>query len=417
MPCTYVRELLGALGLQESYVTKLQMGGPNSDVGSNEILQSKDQTVALLDASGVAYDPAGLQRQELERLARLREPIANFDRQRIGPGGFLVLVGESSIVLPDGSRWRTGRELLNGFLFTPYARADLFVPCAGRPAMVNAQNVKELLQGGTTHWKMVVEGADLVLTEEACRCLEEAGVHIFRGSTANKGGVTLSSLEALASLVMKPEDHELLLTPDFYSKYIPEIIQRIEENCRDEFRVIWQAAADTTESQQRPQSRGGPGAMRHLRQRIGVNSLGQKLSDARAGVLGAAPPILKIDASKHISQEINELQDSIAASELDNELVSSILQQALPRLLLEKCGLEALKERMPESYVKAMVANWLAAKFVYEHGIESKQSSYAFCRFMSRFSAALDIVGRSRANSREKEQQQKAQQAASQHPR
>merc|ERR1711998_151125 len=92
-----------------------------------------------------------------------------------------------------------------------YARADLFVPCGGRPATVSATNVKQLLSGGSP-WRMVVEGANLFFTEDARRCLEEAGVHLFKDSSANKGGVTSSSLEVLASLALRARDHDRFLT-------------------------------------------------------------------------------------------------------------------------------------------------------------------------------------------------------------
>jgi glutamate dehydrogenase len=53
----YVTETLKKLNLDESSVTKIQTGGPDGDLGSNEILISKDSTLAIVDGSGVLYDP------------------------------------------------------------------------------------------------------------------------------------------------------------------------------------------------------------------------------------------------------------------------------------------------------------------------------------------------------------------------
>lgn len=348
---TYVRELYRELGLDETQITKLQTGGPDGDLGSNEILQSMDKTVALLDAGAIAYDPSGLARSELERLARARQQISCFNRAHLGPGGFLVLVGDENIVLPDGSRWRSGIELRDRFVFTDFARADLFVPCGGRPATVNAANVGALLAKGAP-WKMVVEGANLFFTDEARRQLETAGVHLFKDSSANKGGVTSSSLEVLASLALPPQEHDRLLTaagdeadlPEFYSEYVKAIIERIEDNCKSEFQVIWDASKV-----------GGPSAMK------------------------------KIDASKKLSQEITQLQDHIAAAELDDELVKEVLAQAIPDLLVKHCGINVLYDRLPPAYVKATIAFWLASKYVYEHGVAGS-NSFAFHRFMQRCS-------------------------------
>jgi NAD-specific glutamate dehydrogenase len=43
-------------GMDESAVTKLQTGGPDGDLGSNEILVSHDKTIAIVDGSGVLCD-------------------------------------------------------------------------------------------------------------------------------------------------------------------------------------------------------------------------------------------------------------------------------------------------------------------------------------------------------------------------
>merc|ERR1712032_1304799 len=167
---------------------------------------------------------------------------------------------------------------------------------------------------------------------------------------------TSSSLEVLASLALNPKDHDQLLTaadddsnlPEFYLKYVDEIIRRIEENCRDEFNVIWQAS-----------------------------QAGQK----------------KMDASKALSKEITSLQDHIAEADLGGDLIREVLGHAIPQLLVEKCGIDALIERLPSAYVKATAAFWLASKYVYEHGVQGS-NSFAFHRFMLKFSSAA-VVDRS----------------------
>merc|ERR1712194_479739 len=132
----YVLCLLKELGIEEENITKFQTGGPDGDLGSNEILISKDRTIAIVDGSGVLYDPAGLNREELVRLAKLRIPVKNFSRSFLGSSGFLVLIEETNVKLPDGSTYRTGAELRDTFHLSSYATADLFVPCGGRPNSV-----------------------------------------------------------------------------------------------------------------------------------------------------------------------------------------------------------------------------------------------------------------------------------------
>lgn len=73
---TMVLGLLREQGLREEAVFKTQTGGPDGDLGSNEILISTDKTKAVVDGSGVVYDPAGLDRTELARLAKKRVMIS-----------------------------------------------------------------------------------------------------------------------------------------------------------------------------------------------------------------------------------------------------------------------------------------------------------------------------------------------------
>ena len=186
--CQSVRFLLRCSACQdECSITKFQTGGPDGDLGSNEILVSKDKTIvpelvkrskkrearcpekstaererefnvrkvsesckAIVDGSGVVYDPHGIDRAELRRLAKMRVPISQFNRSMLKrhscynpllylvqffghvqycvnvrcsknldavrasarPEGFLVTVEETDVALPDGSKYLTGAERL-----------------------------------------------------------------------------------------------------------------------------------------------------------------------------------------------------------------------------------------------------------------------------------------------------------------
>ena len=52
----YVSGIYRKLGLDETQVRKLQNGGPDGDLGSNEILLSKEKYVAIVDGVGVLVD-------------------------------------------------------------------------------------------------------------------------------------------------------------------------------------------------------------------------------------------------------------------------------------------------------------------------------------------------------------------------
>ncbi len=146
----YVTGIYSKLGLQESTVSKFQTGGPDGDLGSNEIKISHDRTIAIVDGSGVLYDPVGLDRAELLQLAQKRQMICNFSLNKLSPGGFRILIDERDVTLPDGEVVEDGLKFRNEFHLHPLSTADLFVPCGGRPEAVDINNVNSLFhyEGG-----------------------------------------------------------------------------------------------------------------------------------------------------------------------------------------------------------------------------------------------------------------------------
>ena len=105
-----------------------------------------------------------------------------------------------------------GLKFRNEFHLDRLASAELFVPCGGRPEAVDLSNVTMLLkEDGSSRFKWIVEGANLFFTQEARLRLEKAGAIIFKDASANKGGVTSSSLEVLAALSLTDEEFAELM--------------------------------------------------------------------------------------------------------------------------------------------------------------------------------------------------------------
>ncbi|KAE9389825.1 hypothetical protein BT96DRAFT_946579 [Gymnopus androsaceus JB14] len=240
----YVLGIYKQLGLKEKEITKVQTGGPDGDLGSNEILLSSDKTVAIIDGSGVLADPVGLDREELVRLAKKRLTVANFDRTKLSKDGYLVKVEEQDVKLPSGEIVLDGTDFRNGAHLR--FKADLFVPCGGRPEAVNISNMAALFDSeGKPHFKYIVEGANLFLTQQARLFLEKRKVVVFKDSSTNKGGVTSSSLEVLAGLALSTEEYvDLMIFKDgkpseFYQSYVKDIQAKITENAAAEFHCLW----------------------------------------------------------------------------------------------------------------------------------------------------------------------------------
>lgn len=341
--------ILEKLNLKEEDITKVQTGGPDGDLGSNEILISKDKTLCVIDGSGVLYDPQGLNRKELIRLAQKRVMAEQFDKSKLSEKGFFVHVNATNIQLPNGNLIENGLEFRNTFHLNPMLKADLFVPCGGRPKSINIQNYGSLLdENNVPRFKYIVEGANLFLTQAARLALEKLGVIIIKDASANKGGVTSSSLEVLGALALTDEEYAEHLCvsnnviPPFRKKYVEQVLVTIRQNARMEFEVLWNE---------------------HHQTKTPFSILTDMVSD-----------------------KINKVTDAIHNSDLweDVALRRHVVENHCPPVLVEMLGIETILERVPENYLQAIVSSWLASHFIYEFGLSADEVK--FHQFLRKFS-------------------------------
>lgn len=336
----YVQGIYRKLNLDPAKVAKLQTGGPDGDLGSNEILQANEKYTGIVDGSGVLYDPKGLDRDELVRLAKSRLMISEFDIKKLSPEGYRVLVEENNVKLPSGETIHNGTTFRNTFHLRP-GHYDMFVPCGGRPESIDIGTANRIIVDGKSTIPYIVEGANLFITQDAKLRLEKAGCILYKDASANKGGVTSSSLEVLASLSFDDSGflenmcvHADGTTPPFYEEYVREIQDIIRRNARLEFEAIWREHSESGE----PRS-----------------TVSDKLSVA-----------------------ITKMDEELQASELwdDEAFRTDVLRDALPRPLLEKIGLELILKRVPDNYLRAIFGSYLASRFVYQYGVSG--SPFAF---------------------------------------
>ena len=229
----FVEGVMAKEGLDEAQCTKLMTGGPDGDLGSNEILRSKEKIIGIVDGSGVVCDLDGLDRAELTRLAEERVMVGAFEQKRLGERGFFVGIDDTDVTLPAcfedaGREVANGTDFRNGFHLWSGVEADFFVPCGGRPGSVTISNVDELFRGdGKPRFDYIVEGANLFVTNAARDVLQERGVGVFKDASTNKGGVTSSSLEVLAGLAMSEDSFAKNMSvgadgvvPEFYEQCV-----------------------------------------------------------------------------------------------------------------------------------------------------------------------------------------------------
>jgi glutamate dehydrogenase len=337
----YVNGIYRKLHLDPSKVRKMQTGGPDGDLGSNEILLSNEKYTSIIDGAGVLVDPNGINREELIRLAKKRVMISEFDVSKLSKDGYRVLVDETNVKLPTGEVVANGMTFRNTFHLRNSGLTDSFVPCGGRPESVDLVSVNKLIKDGKSLIPYIVEGANLFITQDAKLRLEKAGCILYKDASANKGGVTSSSLEVLASLSFDDKGFVENMcvgndgkAPEFYQAYVKEVQEVIKRNARLEFEAIWRE---------------------HEQTGIPRSTLSDTLSVA-----------------------ITKLDEELQKTELwhNEPLRRSVLRDALPSLLLKKLGLDLIIKRVPDNYLRSIFGSYLASRFVYEFG--SQPSQFAF---------------------------------------
>ncbi|KAH0550992.1 glutamate dehydrogenase (NADP(+)) gdh1 [Trichoglossum hirsutum] len=299
------------LNLNPSSLKKMQTGGPDGDLGSNEILLSNEKYTSIVDGSGVLVDPNGIDHDELTRLAKKREMISAFDASKLSPKGYRVLIDEMNVKLPTGEVVLNGMTFRNTFHLRGGHLCDLFVPCGGRPEAIDLSTVSKIIVDGKSTIPYIVEGANLFITQDAKLRLEKAGCILFKDASANKGGVTSSSLEVLASLSF--DDKSFIenmcvrgdgTPPPFYINYVMEVQEVIKRNAALEFEAIWREH--------------------------------QRTGKPRSTI------------SDELSWAITKLDEELQSTDLWNNdgLRRSVLRDALPVLLLDRVGLDTIIERV-----------------------------------------------------------------------
>jgi glutamate dehydrogenase len=322
----FAEEVLKHLGVDpfsEPFSVKLT-GGPAGDVAGNAIkvlfadYGDNVRIVAVSDGSGAALDPDGLDRDELLRLVEAEKDIAEFDTS--------MLKGRSAHVTatdtPEGVRVR---DTLHN-----KAKADLFIPAGGRPDTINIKNWRDYLdENGRPTSRAIVEGANIFLSQPARDKLEELGLIIVHGASANKTGVICSSYEILAGLMLS--DEEFLEIKD---RYVAEVLDILKERARDEARLL--------------------------------------LKEYRAS--GGRRPLTSI--SLELSREINQLADVIRETleadvgqlKEDPEFFALAMGYC-PPIVAERFA-DRFADRVPLAHQLALVSAYAAARMVYSEGLD-----------------------------------------------
>jgi glutamate dehydrogenase len=241
--------------------------------------------------------------------------ISGFDTSKLSPKGYRILIDEMNVRLPTGEVVSNGMTFRNTFHLRGGSHYDLFVPCGGRPEAIDLSTVSKVIVDGKTTIPYIVEGANLLITQDAKLRLEKAGCILFKDASANKGGVTSSSLEVLASLSFDDKGfienmcvQEDGTPPQFYVNYVKEVQDIVKRNAALEFEAIWREH--------------------------------QRTGKPRSTI------------SDELSLAITSLDEELQSTDLWNNdgFRRSVLRDALPALLLDRVGLDTLLERVSSNH-------------------------------------------------------------------
>ncbi|WP_163336894.1 NAD-glutamate dehydrogenase domain-containing protein [Desulfopila sp. IMCC35008] len=341
------RTLIHHYGEDEVNMNLMITGGPDGDLGANQIQCYKGKICLIIDGGSILFDPDGLDKEELLKLAfkRNSSPRENsmyFPEDKLGPKGFRVPLGSRNVTLPDGSVIEDGTLFHKTFLSEPENRKYIkeanikaFIPCGGFKDTINQTNVKEFL-AIFKELRFIVEGANVFFDDVARRYIAMATeIMQIKDTSANKGGVYSSSVSEVltAFLYRDGYEEELLNVRETRWELIRNIIEAVEEYARIEGETLL------------------------------------KLYDADQMI-----PLF--DLSERTSEQIFALQELLLArlDEIfaEEELVWSVLENYIPAVLINKLGRDTIIEILGSAelvaYRDAIVTKKLASLALYEFG-------------------------------------------------
>ncbi|MFP4033128.1 MAG: NAD-glutamate dehydrogenase domain-containing protein [Desulfococcaceae bacterium] len=346
---TAFRTLVDHFGEREEDLNLMMTGGPDGDLGANQIQSYRGNICLVIDGGSILFDPNGLDRKELTKIAFMRHtrPRANslfFPREKLGPGGFMVPLNAKRITLPDGAFVEDGALFHRTFLGNPENRRFIeaaniraFIPCGGLKDTIHHGNVKPFLEN-FRELEFIVEGANVFFEDAARRHIAaHTAIRHVKDTTANKGGVFSSSIaEVLAAFLLEDDYEEILLEHvDIRRRMIRDIMDLVAEYSRLETRMLIQIHEQDPE--------------------IPLFALSERTSE-------------------QIFALQDEIRDRLAEILEDRELVWGALTRYIPAVLVEKLGREPIEELLGAgelaAYRDAILTKKLASMAFYRFGLD-----------------------------------------------
>ena len=341
------RTLINHYKAKENELNLMITGGPDGDLGANEIQCYKGKICLIIDGGAILFDPHGLDKKELRQLAMQRNtvPRANslsYPREKLSPEGFMVPLKGRNISLPDGTIVEDGAIFHRSFLVDPgnrkyieKANIHAFIPCGGFKDTVNQGNVRRFL-ANFQELRFIVEGANVFFSDGARRHIAtDSQIKQIKDTTANKGGVFSSSIAEVLTAFLLGDDYEARLLNDQATRWalIKDIMLLVERYARQETEMLIQ--------------------------------LHEKNSDL---------PLFDLSqqSSEYIFALQAQLESALQHLLTDKPLIDKVLEQYIPAVLVERLGLDVIQAILdtPElqPYRNTVITKKLASLAFYRFG-------------------------------------------------
>jgi glutamate dehydrogenase len=343
------RTLIAYNDTQEESLNLMMIGGPDGDLGSNEIQCYKGKICLVIDGGSILFDPEGLDKEALMKLAFMRhtDPRANslaFPEEKLSPNGFRVPLKGKNITLPDGTFVADGAMFHRNFITDPANRkfieqADIqaFIPCGGFKDTINQRNVKDFTSL-FRELRFIVEGANVFFDDSARRYIaKKTGILQIKDSSANKGGVFSSAVAEVLTAFLFEDDYEKRLLEDVATRWalIRDMLTLVRTHASNETAMLLE--------------------------------IHEKNPDTPLFVLSE-------QTSEQIFAFQNQVADAMDAILADKDLLWQVMAAYIPGVLVKILGREAILGIMNadklRAYRNAIITKKLASTAFYRHGSE-----------------------------------------------
>ena len=193
----FAEAMASHLGLTLTGMRAVVSGSGNvAEYTARKLVELGVKVLTLSDRGGYIYKSDGLTAEDIDVVMKIKKGGRGLDELEL-----------------DGVEYRTGKAWQT-------VVADAYFPCATQNEM-DEDDAKVI----ANHAKLVVEGANMPLTDKAARVLREAGIPFAPGKAANAGGVAVSGLE------MSQHASHLAWTREEVDTELKKIMNNIHAQC------------------------------------------------------------------------------------------------------------------------------------------------------------------------------------------